>query len=82
MCSARALAFSLLIWFQWDKGKWHSGEVQDMSVIVHERNEYITEHAPREETTAGREVERNSALYTALIKFKPSGSAAGSSCIY
>jgi len=37
-----------------------------MDVIVRERNEHITAHAPREETTAGREIEQNSPLYTTL----------------
>ena len=53
-----------------------------MDVILRERNEHITAHAPREETTAGREIERNSPLYTALRRFKPSATVAGSFRIY
>jgi hypothetical protein len=37
-----------------------------MDMIVRERNKHITAHTPREETTAGREIEQNSPLYTAL----------------
>jgi len=41
-----------------------------MDVIVRERNEHVTAHALKDETTAGREIERNGPLYTALRRFE------------